>query len=125
MFTQHYKNILHGVLKHKKKVKLNIKMEGNTINQVHSTKFLRIIIDDDLSWKSRVKQVSIKVAKGMGIIIKAKPYINKRTLMDLYHVFVFPYITYCNIVWGSIFNTHLDQLSILQKTIVRILPNKA
>ncbi len=45
--------------------------------------------------------------------------------MDIYHAFVFPCITYCNIVWGSTFNTHLDQLSILQKKIVRILSNKA
>ncbi len=106
------------------KVKLDIKIEGNTINQVHSTKFLGIIIDDELPWKSHVKQVSTKVAKGMGII-KAKLYINTTTLMDLYHAFVFPYITYCNIVWGSTFNTHLDQLSILQEQIVRILSNKA
>ncbi len=52
-------------------------------------------------------------------------YINKTTLMDLNHAFIFPYIIYCNIVWGSTFNTHLDQLSILQKKIVRILSNKA
>ncbi len=81
-------------------------MEGNTINQVHSANFLGIKVDDDLSCKSNVKQVSTKVAKGMGIIIimiiiiiKAKPYINKTTLIDLYHAFVFPYINYCNIVW--------------------------
>ncbi len=109
----------------RKKVNLDMKIEGNTINQVHSTKFLGIIIDDDLSWKSHVRQVSTKVAKGMGIIIKAKPYINKTTLMDLYHAFFFPYITYCNLVLGSTFNTHLNQLSILQKQIVRILSNKA
>ncbi len=109
----------------RQKVKLDIKIEGNTINQVQSTKFVGIIIDDDLSWKSHVKHVSTKVAKGMGIIIKAKPYINKTTLMDLYLAFVFPYITYCNIVWGSTFNTHLDQLSVLQQQIVRILSNKA
>ncbi len=57
----------------RKKVKLDIKIGGDTINQEHSTKFLGIIIDDDLSWKSHVKQVTTKVAKGMGIIIKAKP----------------------------------------------------
>ncbi len=61
----------------------------------------------------------------MGMISKAKPYINKTTLMDLYRAFVFPYITYCNIVWRSTLNNHLDQLSILQKNIVRILSNKA
>ncbi len=36
----------------RKKVKLDIKIEGNTIHQVHSTKFLGIIIDVDLCWKS-------------------------------------------------------------------------
>ncbi len=38
----------------RKKVKLDIKTEGNTINLVYSTKFLGIIIDVDLSWKSHV-----------------------------------------------------------------------
>ncbi len=57
--------------------------------------------------------------------MQTHPYINKTTLMNLYHSFVFPDITYCNIVWGSTFNTHLNQLSILQKINVRILSNKA
>ncbi len=60
----------------------------------------------------------------MGIIIKAKPYINKTTLMNLSHAFVYPHITYCSIAWGSTYNTPLDRLIILQKKIVRILSNK-
>ncbi len=71
-----------------------------------------------------MKQVRTKVAKGMGIIIKPKPCINKTTLMNLYHAFVYPHITYCNIFWGSTYNTHLNRLIILQNKIVRILSNK-
>ncbi len=98
----------------KKKTKIDIKIEGNTINQIHSTKSLGVTIDDVLSWESLVKQVRTTVAKGIGIILKATPYINKTTLMNLYHTFVYPHITYCNIVWGSTYNTHLDRLIIIQ-----------
>ncbi len=55
-------------------------MEGNTINKVCRSKFVQVIIDDDSSWKSQVKHISTKVAKGMEIIIKAKPYINKKNI---------------------------------------------
>ncbi len=44
--------------------------------------------------------------------------------MNHYHAFVYSHITYCNIVWGSTYNTHLDRLIILQLKIVRILSNK-
>ncbi len=99
----------------KKKTKIDIKIEGNTINKIHSTKFLGETIDDVRSWELQVKQVRTKVTKGIGIIIKPKPYINKTTLMNLYHAFVYPHMTYCNIVWGSTYNTHLYRLIILQK----------
>ncbi len=45
-----------------KKEKIDIKIEGNTINQIHSTKILGVTIHDVLSWESQVKQVRTKVA---------------------------------------------------------------
>ncbi len=63
-FTQYSKNKLHGFFKHKeKRENIDLKIEGNTINQIHSTKFLGVTIDNVLSWESHVKQVRTKVAK--------------------------------------------------------------
>ena len=58
----------------------------------------------------------------MGIIIKARKYLNKKSLLDLYHAFVYPYLTYCIEVWGNMSNVHLDALvKIQKKKIVRII----
>ena len=57
----------------------------------------------------------------MGIIIKARKYLNKKSLLDLYHAFVYPYLTYCIEVWGNMSNVHLDALVKIQKKIVRII----
>ena len=46
----------------------------------------------------------------MGIIIKARKYLNKKSLVNLYHSFVFPYLTYCIEIWGNASDIHLDAL---------------
>ena len=54
--------------------------------------------------------LKIKFSKGMGIIIKSRKYLNKKSLLDLCHAFVYPYLTYCIEVWGNMSNVHLDAL---------------
>ena len=43
----------------------------------------------------------------MEIINKARKYLNRKSL-DLYHAFVYPYLTYCIEVWDNMSNIHLD-----------------
>ena len=57
----------------------------------------------------------------MGIITKARKYLNRKSPLDLYHAFVYPYLTYCIEVWGNMSNTHLDALVKIQQKIVRII----
>ena len=46
----------------------------------------------------------------MGIIIKAQKFLTRKSLLNLYHAFVFPYLTYCIETWGSASDIHLDAL---------------
>ena len=46
----------------------------------------------------------------MGIIIKARKYMNKKSLINIYHSFVFPYLTYSIEIWGNASDIHLDAL---------------
>ena len=55
----------------------------------------------------------------MGIIIKARKYLNRKSLHDLYHAFVYLYLTYCIEVWGNMSNIHLNALVKIKKKIVR------
>ena len=41
--------------------------------------------------------------------------------MNLYYTFVYPYLIYCNHVWGSTYISYFDKIVSLQKKAVRII----
>ena len=62
-----------------------------------------------------------KVSRGLGILYKAKWLLKQKTLLTLYHSFIYPYFTYCISVWGNTYKTHLSRLIKLQKRAIRLL----
>ena len=98
-----------------KKCDLKIQIDGSEIDQVERTKFLGVVIDQNLNWKEHVSLISRKVSRGIGMIVKAKHCLNRDALLTLYNSFIYPYITYCNQVWGCTYNSTLKRLFILQK----------
>ena len=44
-----------------------------------------------------------------------------RALKTLYYSLIYPYYNYCNLIWGSAANTHLNSLILLQKKSIRII----
>ena len=42
-------------------------------------------------------------------------------MIDMYYCFVYPYLQYCNEVWGCAYATHLNQLKLLQKLEIRVV----
>ena len=98
-----------------------INIEGHIINEVDSTKFLGIYLDNKLNWKKHIAYVSGKVARGIGLIIKARKVLNSDALITLYYSFIFPYLSYCNHIWGATYATNLQKLVIQQKKIIRII----
>ena len=52
---------------------------------------------------------------------KARRYLNKISLKNLYHAYIYPYLTYCIEVWGSASKCHLNSLFLLQEQIIRIM----
>ena len=58
------------------------------------------------------------------MILKARKLLNHDALITLYYSFIYPYLTYCNHVWGSTYESSLEKLFRLQKKIVRIICHK-
>ena len=98
-----------------------LQIEGKRIMEVHETKFLGVFIDNKLSWKPHIRYICIKVAKGIGVILKARKVFDNETLSTLYYTFVYPYLNYCIHVWGRAYDTHFNDLRVLQNKIIRII----
>ena len=60
----------------------------------------------------------------MGLIYKAKSYLNKDSLLALYFYYIHSYINYANLVWGSTHRTYLRKLNSQQKHALRLIHNK-
>ena len=101
----------------------DIYIDANSIHQVSKTKFLGVYIDENLSWHAHINYISGKISRGIGVLKKAKRYLNNTTLHLLYYTFIYPYLGYCNIVWGNTYSTYLSKLQILQTKIVRLIAN--
>ena len=100
---------------------LDIRIDGHLIDEVHKTKFLGVYIDNKLNWKDHVSYLIGKISKGIGMIIKARQYLNKKGLIALYYSFIYPYLIYCNHIWGCTYKSSLKKLVTLQNKIVRII----
>ena len=107
----------------RRSIQLKIKIENQEIEHTCKTKFLGVIIDQKLTWKPHMALMSGKIARGIGMIIKARHCLNKNALLTLYYSFIYPYLIYCNVVWGSNYASNLRKLDSLQKKVVRIITN--
>ena len=51
----------------------------------------------------------------VGILLNARTYLSGKCLLDLYHSFAYPYLTYCVELWGHLNDTVLGPIFLLQK----------
>ena len=92
---------------------IKLKIDNTNIKEVQSIKYLGVILDNKLSWIQHISYVKSKISKGIGIMYKARNYVNKNALLGLYHSYIYPYLIYCIESWGTASNCHIDPLYIL------------
>jgi hypothetical protein len=98
-----------------------IVLNNIVIPQVPSTKFLGIYIDQHLKWKTHIFEISNKIKKNLGIIKRVSYLLPLHILRDLYFTLIYPYLTYCNMIWTSTYDSHLNDIRILQKKAIRVI----
>ena len=96
-------------------------IENNVLEQADHTKFLGVYIDQHLTWKPHVNFIAAKISKSVGLLYKAKYYLPSTSLLTLYYALIYPYLTYCNLIWASTYVTNLQRIYLLQKRAVRAI----
>ena len=105
-------------------VKSDLIVSNTVISMVQKTKFLGVIIDPRLNFFNHIQYIKSKVARGIGILYKCRKFFSSTTLLTLYYSFIYPYLNYCNNIWGNTFCTYLEPLVKLQKKAIRIIANE-
>ena len=101
----------------------DFEISNESIDQVTSTKYLSVQIDDKHIWKNQVDALSKRFQRLLAL---------KNMLTGIYHVTrskvsirasFEPQLRYCCSVWGCANRTILDRLQQLQNMVIRIISN--
>ena len=80
--------------KNKIKPDISLNIDGQIIAEVTSSNFFGVIIEVKMNLRDHVSFVSRKIARGLWVI-------------SLYYSFIYPYLKYCNQIWGSACKTQI------------------
>ena len=100
---------------------INIEINNVCISRVYECKFLGVIIDSKLNWKSHIARVKSKLMRCNAIMYKAKLLLNTNTLRTLYCSLFLPYLNYCCEVWGVTYKSSIESIYLSKKKAVRII----
>ena len=99
---------------------LDLFLDGKKINRARTSKFLGVILDDNLSWHSHVSFVEKKLSSANFIIRKIRHKINQKTSLMLYDTLILPHLMYCSLNWGNTYKTYTLNIIRLQKRALRL-----
>ena len=74
-----------------------------------------MIIDEHLSWSNHIGDLSKKISSAI------RPYISKRTALQIYQALILPHFDYWSSVWGDCNLTLSDRLQKLQNRAARAI----
>ena len=100
---------------------IQIKMGNTNLERVQHIKYLGVILDEQLTWKSHILYVRKKLSSSCGILSKLRHYLDVVTLKKVYYALFQAHLQYAIICWGSANKTSLQPLKIIQNRAIRYL----
>ena len=90
----------------------------------HTFKFLGLLIDNRLNWKSHISAIRSKLSTVCGIIYRIRNRISISISKLLYNSIKYPHIIYGNIIWSAAYECNMQCLSVAQKKLIRTILRK-
>ena len=98
-----------------------IKLQQNVLNRVRNVKYLGMLIDGGLNWKSHIKQLSLQLSKSSAVIHHLRNFVDTETLKLLYCSLICSRVQYGIILWGTATYTRQKEIVLRLNNIVWIM----
>jgi len=80
---------------------MNIFCSQQTITQVHSVKYLGILIDSKLTWTSHLENLGKKVGSAASVLFKLQPFADVHLLRIVHFSLVYSHLIYGILNWAT------------------------
>ena len=96
-------------------------MGVHKIERTDSYKYLGIIIDEKLNWKLQITKLCSKLSSVCGVISKVRHYLDRSSLLLIYHSLFDSRLRYGILGWGSASDQYMSKLRVLQNRTIRFI----
>ena len=100
---------------------ITIKFGKQHVTKANHVKFLGLLLDENLSWKHHLSELSRKLTRTCGIFFKVRHLLPTDVLVSLYYSLFASFLQYGIVVWGLTYETYIKPIFILQKKVVRAI----
>lgn len=97
----------------------DIVLNGTTIEEVSTFKYLGLHIDSDLGWKTHIDKVKSSISSMAFAIRRVRNITPEKTLWLMYNAYVLPKLQYLNPIWNGAAQFRMKELQIIQNRVVK------
>ena len=110
------------IFSYNKNIMINdIVIGNNRISETDFTKFLGLHIDNHLTFKYHIDEISKKISKSVGLLYKLSNFFPNNILKIIYSSLIHPYLIYGIEAWHSTSKNYTNKIFVLQKKAVRAI----
>lgn len=109
------------IINNRQKEKIKISMQDMEIEQVKTTKYLGIIIDEKLDFKENFDYVCKKMAKKVGFMGRISKKLDLETKITIYKTIIAPHLDYCSSILYLANENQITKLQKIQNKAMRII----
>lgn len=109
---------------HRKQIqpnRCNIKIDDEVIEEIKETKYLGIVIDENLSFNQQAEFIIKKVAKKVNFLYRINRYVSMYTRVTIYKTIVAPHFDYCNTIMVNFSKFNIQRLQKIQNRAMRAI----
>ena len=102
----------------------NIQLIANDtpLERVQNFKYLGVVIDENLSWKSHIEKLQLKVSQRLGILRRIKHLLPKHARIIFVNTMITSLLDYGSLVWGDKKNKiMMDSLQVLHNKAAKLV----
>lgn len=100
---------------------LSLQHGGTCIEQVSFFKYLGVTLDQELSFRNHLHEVTGKIASRLGVLGRVRNFLPVKHRLMLYNTIVLPHFDYVSTAWSNTYARYTSPLISLQGRAARII----
>ena len=107
--------IVFRPLRHRSTDRVTLKLHHTILFESSKIKYLGLILDNKLDWKSHISELSKKLSRALGLLYKIRDLCPLSVLRSLYFSIFNSHLSYGLVVWGNASKLYINKIKSLQK----------